>query len=876
MHSSLFRASPQQEVDAEISFHLEMHVKDLIAAGVPPDEARRRAQAAFGNVPKIVDDCTTEAQARDREWSIKRSAAELRDDVKFAWRQLLRAPSFSMAAVGMLALGLGVTTAIFSVVDAVVLTPFPFAEPERVMVLQHNSRGVDGGVAPGSYAEWLRSARSFRSLAARAGGAVTVTGKDGAERVGASQVSPNYFSTLGVHMQVGRAFTEDEGTYGGPAVVVLGNAFWERRYHGDQSVVGQTVVLDGKAYTIVGIAPASFDKIPDTDDMFVPLALPPSRMSSLDTFFLIVYGQLAGGATVEGARKEMAQIAARHAELFPKELKGSSTTIRPYTEVFVGPFRTRLLLLLGAVACVLLIACVNVANLLLARGNARRREFAVRASLGAGGRRIVRQLLTETLVLSAVAGVVGIALAWTALKLVIGLSPDQIPRLADATINLRAVGFAIGVATLCAVAAGLVPALRSTGVVLHEDLKSGARMVGGGQWMRRVLITAEIALSLLLLVGAGLLVRTAVNLANVPPGFEPGGVATARVSLSPDKYPGPEEIKRGVAGLVEQLRQVPGVTHAGFTTQVPLGNGGNGNGLLLEGKPIAQENFVISRLRVVSPDYLAAMGIPLKRGRAIAATDNAISPRVMVVNEVLAPLLHESIMGKRVACCEPGPHTLKEVVGIVGNTRAVGLGEPPPNEFYVPLDQAPPDVWTWLDRTGAIAVRTSGDPEALIPAIRKAIADYDPGIPMFDIASMDQRLLESTALPRFNMRVLGVLAALGLVLSLIGIYSVLSYFVTQRQSEIGVRMALGASAGQIRGTVIRTSAGPVAVGLALGVATSWWTMRAFESQLVGVKAFDPLTLSVVTGALLAAALLAALIPAHRAAKVDPVHAISSG
>ncbi|HVR96274.1 MAG TPA: ABC transporter permease, partial [Thermoanaerobaculia bacterium] len=637
--------------------------------------------------------------------------------------------------------------------------------------------------------------------------------------------------------------------------------------------------LNGLPHTVVGVMPARFDLRVDTEELWVPLALTPERRAVHDEQDLEVAARLRDGVTREQAAQDLAAIAAGLQKSHPRENQDRGFQIDPFMEQFVGDYSRRLLILLGAVGLVLLIACGNVANLLLARGAARAHELAVRSSLGAGRGRIVRQLLTESAVLSLIAALAGLALAWWGVRTLVAMSPPGIPRLEQTALDGPVLGFTLAVSLLSSVVFGLAPALRA-GRATAETLREGGRGAAGASrdWLRSALIAAEVALSVLLLVGAGLLIRSALELQRIQPGFEPEGVLSARVTLPAAEYREPATVVATFGRLLEETAQVPGVEAAALTNQVPMSPGGNSNGLLPEGKGLSMENVVMTQFRVVTPGYFRTLGIPIVRGRAFDDSDRRGAQKVMIVSESTAEALFpgQDPIGRRVGCCEADENDVpiyKVIVGVAANTRWRGLAQEVEPEFYLPVAQAPDDVWDWTQRSMYLAVRTRQDPESLVPVLRGIVKGVDPDVPLYQTLTMEQRMADSTATARFNTLLLTLLGAIGLILSAVGIYGVIAYFVTQRTPEIGVRIALGATRRDVIRLVLRQAAVPVMAGVVLGLAASAVATRVLAANLVGVEPTDPVTLAAVVAALATTSVLASVVPARRAASVDPKQAL---
>jgi putative ABC transport system permease protein len=815
------------------------------------------------------------AKHRTEYWS------EVVQDVTFAFRHFVAQPGFTAVALLTLAIGIGATSAIFSAVHAVVLKPLPFPAPERLVNVYEDYRGRPGGVSAGNFTDVSAAATSFDALAAVQYSSFNLTREDAAERVTGARVTAGFFDVFGVKPALGRPFTVAEDEPGKEQVVVLSHRLWARRFGADPSIVGRDVRLGGQPYQVLGVMPASFDLTADSEELWVPIAFTAARKATHDEHYLTVFGRLKAGVSKEQAAGELARIAPGITAQFPNDAQGLGFQVIAMTDDVVGDYRQRLFVLLGAVGFVLLIACGNLANLLLARAAARSGELAIRAALGAGRARIVRQLLTESLMLALSASLLGLALARSGIRALVVMSPPGVPRLDQAGLDSVVVLFTITVAFMCALIFGLAPALRAARTDLQTGLRGAGRSAGSGgvrDRLRTALIAGELALALLLLSGASLLVQSAIALQRVPPGFNPDGVLSARLSLPAEQYGTPERAQQAFEAIVTQARAIPGVRAAGITSQVPRGRGGNGNGLVPEGRKLDAANSIGSRLRMVTPGYFEAMGIPITRGRALNDQDRRGGLKVMVISEALARVAwpDQDPIGRRIACCEAGPTggpDYKTVVGVAGDVRSTAPGDAPTPEFYLPLAQLPPEAWAWTQRTMYVVVRTTVDPSSAGEALRDIVRRVAPGVPLFDVRTMEQRLGASLSTARFNMLLLTLLGGIGLLLAAIGIYGVISYFVSRRTQEIGVRMALGATRADVVRLVVRQAAGPVAAGLVLGVAASLALTGVLRAQLFGVSPRDPLTLAGVALLLAAVGLIASLVPARRAASIDPTQAL---
>jgi putative ABC transport system permease protein len=879
--SLLWKASVDEEVDAEFDFHVEMRIRELVAQGMDPTSARATAVARFGDIRAVRATCRSIGHQRERDMRRTEYLSELAYDAQFAVRQLLHAPAFTAVAVATLALGVGATTAIFSAVEAVVLRPFPYPAADQLAFAFTHWQFGDGGVSVGDYAEWRKRSTSFAELAAFQFRGVTMTTSDSPERITDAATTANTFPMYGVKPQLGRVFAADEDQPGKNRVAVLSDGLWRRAFAAKSDVVGQSIALGGIPHTIIGVMPPEFDPTDSHEDLWTPVGFTPAQLAEHDEHFLTVVGRLRPGVTLDAARREMDAIGHRLAVEFSKTNKTNTATVAGFAATIVGNYRTRLFVILAAVGCVLLIACGNVANLLLARGAARSKELAVRTAIGAGRSRIVRQLLTESLVLAAVSSLCGLLLAWAGIHLLVGAAPASIPRLAATRIDGTVLLFALAVTVACSIIFGSVPALRSVTADVQQALREGGRtaIAGTRDRVRTVLIVAEVAVALMLLVGGGLLIRSAMYLSRVDPGFKIAGLVSARVALRPSQFSNqPLVAEQSFARILDELRAAPGVASAALTSAAPLGPGGGSNGIVPEGRPSDISSAIDSRLRMVSPGYLTAMGIPLLSGRDIAASDVQGGLRVMVVSAALAKAAwpNESAIGKRVACCEGSPddRRWKTIVGVAADVRTGGPTQDIRPEFYIPIVQSPPDAWRWINGTMTVVARAAnGDGGSLTPAIRGAVRSVDPSLPVFNVATMNDRLQRSMAESRFHLMLLGTLGAVGLLLAAAGIYSVIAYFVALRTHEIGVRMALGAAPGDVVRLMTLQGLRPVIGCTVAGCVIAMWATRLLRGSLYGVTPTDRTTFAVVTLVLLVVAIIAILIPARRATAVDPTTAL---
>jgi predicted permease len=882
LRSAFWRGRVEDEVDTELEFHVEMRMREFVNQGMTLAQARELAIRRFGDIDKVNAACRDIGRRRYRDMRRTEYFSELKQDVTFACRHLLKNPAFTIVAVLTLALGIGAITAIFSAVQAVVLRPLPVPEPERIFAIYETWQDRRGNVSGGNFTDALAANTTFSDMTAIQYSSFNLSDSEGAERIIGARATASFWSVFGVAPSIGRVFGAEEDQPGREHVVVLSHRLWRERFLGDQSVIGRQVRLNGRPYEVIGVMPASFDFTDQSEQLWVPIAFTPERKATHDEHFLTIYGRLRDGVSPDHALAELGRTAEALEQNFPRDNAGRGLTITPIMTEMIGDYRQRLFVLLGAVAFVLLIACGNIANLLLARGASRGAELAVRTALGAGRGRIVRQLLTESVVLALVSAAAGLALALWGIRALVAAAPPGIPRLEQTGLDPYVLGFTVITSIACAFLFGLAPALRAGRVDVVTMLKEGGRsaaMGGVRDRLRAALIAGELALALMLLVGAGLLIRSAVALQRVDPGFEYRGVFSGRISLPAAEYSDPSRIQATFERLVEEVRKVPGVTAAAISSQVPMGPGGNSNGLIPEGRPLDVRSAIDSRLRIVSPAYFDAMGIAIVRGRPLTNEDRRGSFKVMVISEALAAAAFpgQDPIGRRIACCEPAPDgkspDYKVVVGVARDVRSRGLGEASLPEFYLPMWQVPREAWEWIQRGVYIVARTPLDPASLANPMRTVVSSVAPDVPLFNVRTMEERLELSLSNARFNTLLLSILGAIGVVLAAVGIYGVIAYFVSRRTQEIGVRMALGATKRDVVRLIVGQAAVPISIGLLVGIAASFAATRVLTAQLFGVTPSDPLTFVIVAVGLGLVGVLASFVPARRAAGVDPTRAL---
>jgi putative ABC transport system permease protein len=799
----------------------------------------------------------------------------LRQDLAYAARRLAKSPGFTLVAALTLALGIGGTSAIFSVVNAVLLRPLPFPEPERLVEVDQVWKGKPVSYySPQNFLDVEAQARSFERLAALDQGGLTLTGKGAATRLEGGIVSVSFFDVLRVRPALGRGFVAGENEPGRDKVVVLGHQLWLDRFGGDPGVVNRSIEIDRETRTVVGVAPPGFS-YPEGTELWIPLPYDEIfRTNSRGAWYLNVVGRLAPGATVEGASQEVATIAARLEKAYPDQNEGVGGMVRSLQEALVGDTRRALVVLLGAVGLVLLVACVNVANLLLARISGREGELALRAALGAGRGRIVGQLFTESVLLALVGGVLGVLLAGVAVDALLALQPEGVPRLAEVRIDRGVLAFAALLSFATSVVFGALPALQMSRRATSQSLRQGSRGVLGGArtGLRGGLVIGQIALAMVLLAGSGLLLRSFTLLRQVDPGFDARSALTFRVSLPESAYADDARLLSFHRGLDERLRALPGVRRVGAVSGLPLAGGAFLISFTVDGRPQpppAQQPSL--QVAIASVGYLQTMGIEVVRGRGFDVRDDDKAPQVVLLSEsaVRRHFADEDPIGKRIRLGlgrGRGPKAGGEVVGVVRDVKHSGLAKDSPPEIYLPYGQYPAQSMT-------VVVRSDVPPRSLAGAVERAVHELDPQLPVARVETLEEIVARSISEPRFYTLLLGSFAASGLFLAALGLFGVMSYAVAQRTRELAVRMALGAHQRELRRMVLREALVLGAVGLALGLAGTLFVSRALTTLLYSISPYDPLTLAGVGLLLIATTLVAGYLPARRATRIDPVVAL---
>jgi putative ABC transport system permease protein len=798
-------------------------------------------------------------------------------DVRYGVRMLAKSPAFTVISLLVLALGIGANTAIFSVVDAVLLRPLSYAEPERLLIMWEETPQMETSVAYPNYLDWELQQTSFSSLGASRRESFNLTGAGEAERLQGRMVSWGFFSTFGVPLARGRDFTaEDDKPEAAPAII-MSYGLWQRRFGGEESVLGRQLTLNNRSFTVVGITGEKFNYGAGAD-LFAPIGLWADRYKERGSHpGLYVVGKMKPGVTMEQARTDMDAIMASLAEQYPKTNTDRRMHIESLFENTVQDVRSTLYILLGAVGFVLLIACANVANLLLARAAARHREIALRTALGAGRVRIIRQLLTESVVLSLAGGALGLLLAVWGTDALLAAVPGGVPRVEAVGVDLRVLGFTLGIAVLTGLFFGLVPALAASRPDLNDALKEGERgSTGRRHVVRDVLVVSEVALALVLLVGAGLMIRSVWSLQQVALGFDPANLLTMQISLT-----GGSEDAQRMLNFVEQVERqlgtVPGVSSAAITAGLPFA-GAPENSIYTDRDQLGQpggEKMAV--MYVTTPNYQQTMGLRLLRGRFLSEQDRADSVPVAVVDEAFVEKCFggEDPIGKRLYDGDLEKVIEIEIVGVVGHVKHYGITGDVPVEpqYYVPIAQVPAQAMPFVARNLGLLMRTGGDTEAVAAAARTQVRSIDPNQPVFSVRTMDEFVSQSLADRRFSMVLLAVFAAVALLLAAAGIYGIMSYSVTQRTHEVGIRMALGADRKDVLGMIVRQGMTLAGVGVGVGVVGAVLLMQLMKSLLFGVSPTDPATFAGVAALLAGVAFLACVIPARRATKVDPIVAL---
>ncbi|HVX41215.1 MAG TPA: ABC transporter permease [Gemmatimonadaceae bacterium] len=872
---------PGGDLDDELRFHLEARYDEYVASGMSPADARAEVARRFGDLTRVREQCATIDTQWRRERSMRESVSRIGGELRVAARSLRKTPAFTFAAALALALGIGATTAMLSVVRAVLLEPLPYHDADRLVVALHDGRNP---VAPANFADWRAQTHSFTDMAAAELWSPSLTGGDDPEQLSGLHVTSNMLPLLGVKPLLGRTFTPAEELPGGEHVVLLSYGLWQRHFAGNPAVVGTTVSMDGNRYTIVGVMPKTFQFAPfwaTHAELWAPLVLEP-RITSRTGQSLRVFARLKPGVTLTQARADLASVTSR----LEREYPGTNQHVElvPLKEKVVGDIRTPLVVLLVAVAFVLLIACANVAHMLLARGAARHREIAIRTALGATRGRLVAQLLTETILLAALGGAAGLGLAIVGVRALVAASPAIIPRVSTVHVDAGVLVIASGITLVTALAFGLMPALRAAQVDLAETFRDGDRASSDGRGrirMRGALVASEFALALVLLVGAGLMIRSFAALERVDPGFDPRNVVSMVVSTVGTPAADPDRHAAFYVDALTRVQAIPGVVAASYVNHRPLDGDLWGFPFHIEGRPIPKPGASpTATYRVVFPGYFGTMRIPLLRGRDIATTDRAGAPGVVVINEYMARAHWpgQDAIGKRITLDDS---TWFTVVGIVKNVVRGDLADPPAEEMYFSFLQQPAYVnGTGASRAMTLVARVACsespcDAARFAGPIRGAIRSVERAAPISAVTTMGTLMADATAESRFYVALLAAFAIVAVVLAAVGIYAVMSYAVSRRTHEIGIRMALGAEPAAVLRSVVRQGLAVAALGASTGLVAAIALTRLMRGILFGVSPTDAVTLASVTALLFVVAVVASLAPAFRAVRINPLIALRS-
>jgi predicted permease len=809
----------------------------------------------------------------------------LLQDLRYALRQLRKSPGFTGVAVITLALGIGVNTAIFSVVNAVLLRPLGFKDASQLMSVYHvpppaSFPGMTRfSASAANYLDWERQNHVFDRMAIYTYRSFDLTGGDKPEQVDTCAVSSGFFATLGVQPMLGRVFLPEEDQPGRSHVVVLSHRLWQERFGANPDMVGRNINLDGTGYLVAGVMPASL-RLPDFAQMWTPMAWTDQERAVRGEHHYMVIARLKPGVRLEQAQAEMDAISGRLQQEYPADDKGWGAVVVPMHDDLVSDVRPALLVLLGAVAFVLLIACVNVANLALAKTFSRQKEIAIRTALGATSARVLRQILTESVLLAVAGGALGLAYAHLGVRFIVAFLADKLPHSIDIGLDSRVLAFTAVISVVTGIAAGVLPAVRLTRRDVNEALKQGLGRTdaySSGRRTRSILVVSEVALSLMLLIGAGLMIRSFQKLRAVNPGFDSGGVLTMTAMISHAKFPLPAQQVSFFERVLQRVRSLPGVQSAGVIDDAPLNEEGSHEPIAIEGRPaVPMSEQPEVDVRLISPGYMSALHIPVLRGRDINDTDVVGRPAAILISESMARQFWpgEDPLGKRLTLTF-FPDSVREVVGVVGDVKIDSLDQTRPSAtLYFPLDQVSvPANGGWSSFPMTLVVRSGPGSTSLISAVSNAVHEVDREIPLRDILSMDDLVANSLSQQRFNMLLLGAFAGLALLLAAVGIYSVLSYSVRRSVREIGIRLALGARLGDVLRMVVFEAMKPTLLGVAIGIACALALGRVLSSLIYGVRPTDPITFLGVAALLALVALAASIIPAYRATKVDPMVAL---
>ena len=806
-------------------------------------------------------------------------------DIRYALRMICKSPGFAAVAVLTLTLGIGANTAIFSVVNAALLRPLPFKDPKQLVQIWHvpPAKSFPGmtmfSVSAANYVDWHNQNRTFEKMAIYAYSGLNLTGKGQAEALTAAAVSQDFFSVLGSEPMLGRTFSPDEDEPGHGNVAILGYGLWQTHFGSDRGVIGQQISLNGQSYTVIGVMPRRM-RLPSWAQLWTPMAWTAKQAAVRGEHHYMVIARLKPQVDTKQAQVEMTTISRRLEQQYPEDDKGWGAIVVPLRDQMVGDVRPALLVLLGAVAFVLLIACANVANLFVAKALARRKEIAIRTALGASRSRVVQQILTETTLLSIAGGALGLLLSQFAVKLILAFLADRLPASIMVTLDGWVLAFTLSISVLTGILAGFAPAWRLTKTDLSEAMKEGLGRTdadAGGNRTRSVLVVSEVALSLVLLIGAGLMIRSLWRLRGVDPGLDPHNVLTLSASVSNKRFPEPRQQVVFFNQVLERVRTLPGVQSAAAIDALPITGEGSNQPVAIEGRPkVPMSDQPEVAVRLIMPGYLEAMRIPLLRGRNLNNSDTADRPAAVLISQSMAKRFwpNEDPIGKHLTLTF-FPEKSREIVGVVGDVKQWGLDVVEPvATLYFPLAQISPSITAdWASFPMTLVVRSSSQPAGVVSAVTGAVHQVDPEIPIVDVLTMEDLISNSLSQQHMTMLLLAAFAGLALVLASVGIYSVLSYAVRRRLREIGIRMALGAQARDVLRMILGYGAKLAAIGVGIGALSAFGLTRLMTSQLFGITATDPVTFATVALLLVLIALAACYLPARRATKVDPMVAL---
>jgi putative ABC transport system permease protein len=851
-----------QEIADELQFHIEMCVEENIRRGMSPDEARQDAERRFGNLARINE---RSYDIRGGQW-----LETVWQDLCYGVRILGKNPFFTLVAVMTLALGIGANTAIFSVVNAVLLRPLPYEDPDRLVVVWgfNPQIGREETSLP-DFVDWREQSQSFEQMAATVGGNYTLTSVEESERLIGAAVTAEFFNVLRINPILGRSFLRDEDRPGAPRVVVLSYGLWRRRFGSNADLLGRSIKLNGEDYTVVGIAPDHL-QLPDSTELWVPLAMDPAQAGRRNNNLWVI-ARLKLGMRLDQAQSEMNAITARLEQQYPQSNIGWRSELMPLHEEIVGDSRASLLMLLAAVIFVLLIACANVANLLLARAAVREREIAIRSALGAGRGRLVRQLLTESILLSLVGGLVGTLIAIWGIDTLVGLGARNIPRLSEISVDGQVLGFTFLLSLATGVIFGLAPAIQVSRLDLNETLKDGGRAgwgSGGDHRIRRILVVTEVALTLILLIGAALTIKSLHRLMNLDAGFNRENLLKLQVALPQAKYAEDHQVSAFYRQLIENVRGLPGVHSVTAVSPLPLSGGEIAWSFRIAGRPAPPPEVVMdASVLFVGDRYIETMGIPLVLGRSLTEQDSQGGPRAALINQTLVRryFRDQDPLGQRITFGDPqAPGTQwMTIVGVVADVR-----------HLVKEKEVYPSIYFPQTRSAmALVVRTGDNPHRIVPAVRSEVMKLDRELPVYNIRTINEVLGVVLLEDRFMMLLLSIFAAVALALAAVGLYGVMSYTVNQRRREIGIRMALGARKSDVMMLVVEQGIKLALTGVLIGLGGALALSRMMHTLFFGVSASDPLTFTLIALLLIFVALLACWIPARRATRVDPMIAL---